>query len=309
MDAKNKTVSALSILRRFPILDSLTDTELQQLIPILSAVKFRRGDYLFREGSPGDSLYFLYEGTVVAEKVIDKESGAKKNLALIPSGTFFGEMAIIDDSPRSAAVRAEINIEAFEVKKEDFAKFQQRAPEIAYKLLRSLFREMSARLRNTNEELVAIYDIGKILASIQDFRELVSGILQRIVCRLGSSYGLFAIYFEEVKEIEVIEALGKDSEKLKGLKIPAETGLVGNSIAKKTPFLVEKLIGLTEPWESESMILSPLLTKERLIGMYILGVNADGSPYTTSDLHLTSAIANLTAPAIDFALQKWSGGS
>ena len=65
----------LPILRRFSIFNDLTDEELLKLEPHFEIVKNKKGEYLFREGDPGNSLYLLYEGSVVAEKILDGELG------------------------------------------------------------------------------------------------------------------------------------------------------------------------------------------------------------------------------------------
>ena len=102
-------------LRRFDILRSLEDRELDALARSAEPVAIPVGGYLFREGEPGDALYLVTDGLVAAERTIGRDAGEVKVLALLPSGSHVGEMALGDDEPRSASVRAELPTRALRV--------------------------------------------------------------------------------------------------------------------------------------------------------------------------------------------------
>lgn len=66
-------------------------------------VKFQKGDYIIREGDPGDAFYFVMEGKAVAQKEID---GVVKNIMDYKTGDYFGERALITNEPRAASIVA-----------------------------------------------------------------------------------------------------------------------------------------------------------------------------------------------------------
>ena len=65
--------------------------------------KYNKGDYVIREGDPGDSFYFLLEGTAAAKKIID---GAVKEVMQYNPGDYFGERALLKNEPRAASIVA-----------------------------------------------------------------------------------------------------------------------------------------------------------------------------------------------------------
>ncbi|MFC2171086.1 cyclic nucleotide-binding domain-containing protein [Acidobacteriota bacterium] len=289
------------ILKIFPLFTEFSDQDLEILGSQVEIVKFNKGDYLFQEGDEGDAVYLLYEGTVVADKIVDDDTGARKDLAIIPSGTFFGEMGIIDGSSRSAGIRAEINVETLKLTRAAFRNMLENNPYIAFMLLRAFYSVVSTRLRATNDELVAIYDIGKIVSSNREFKPLVHTVLWRLIKRLESTCGICAILNGEDLRIE--EAIGSKEDTLKGLKIDSTHALIDNVLANQSPLLIERFKGITEPWESESMIIAPLISQTKVSGLILLGERQNGDPYTPSDLNLVAAVANICSPAIEVTLK------
>ena len=67
-------------------------------------VTFSAGDVIFRQGYPGDHAYIIQSGEV--EIYNEENDGSEKQLAILGSGEMFGEIAVMDDAPRSASARA-----------------------------------------------------------------------------------------------------------------------------------------------------------------------------------------------------------
>ena len=96
-------------------------------------VTFEKGDIIFCEYEPGINFYFLLEGKVKIVKIIaDKE----KILDILQPGEIFGEMAIIEEAPRSATIVAVDNVKALEFNKANFDILINAKPEMALKLLK-----------------------------------------------------------------------------------------------------------------------------------------------------------------------------
>lgn len=96
-------------------------------------VTFESGDIIFCEYEPGLNFYFLLEGRVKISKILsDKE----KILDILYPGEIFGEMAIIEEAPRSATIIAVDNVKALEFNKANFDILMSSKPELAVKLLK-----------------------------------------------------------------------------------------------------------------------------------------------------------------------------
>ncbi len=96
-------------------------------------VTFTKGDIIFCEYEPGTNFYFILEGRVKISKILsDKE----KILDILQPGEVFGEMAIIEEAPRSATIVAMDNVKLLEFNKANFEILITSKPEIAIKLLK-----------------------------------------------------------------------------------------------------------------------------------------------------------------------------
>src|SRR5690606_9484013 len=104
----------------------------------------------FFEGDPGDSLYVLRSGTVKIYRVA--EDGREKTLAILHDGEFFGEMALLDEEPRSAIAEALAPTTAYALRRSDFHALLGENPQLSLRIIRVLSR----RLRQTNAQLTDI---------------------------------------------------------------------------------------------------------------------------------------------------------
>ena len=91
--------------------------------------KLADGEVLFREGERGDVMYLIREGKIKITKGGDDD---EKVLAVLKEGDFFGEMAIIDGSPRSASAIAATPASLLVIDKETFkSKIRENHPAVA----------------------------------------------------------------------------------------------------------------------------------------------------------------------------------
>ncbi len=103
------------------------------------------GDLLFDEGDKGDVMYLIREGKI---KITKGKGEDEKVLAVLKEGDFFGEMAIIDGSPRSASAIAASSVSLLVIDKETFTSKIKENPLIEYVL-----ETLSRRLRTTDEQI------------------------------------------------------------------------------------------------------------------------------------------------------------
>ncbi len=97
------------------------------------AKTFQKGEILFCEYEPGDTFYLIQEGRVEILKIM---GDIQKTVDILHPGEIFGEMAILEEAPRSATAQALDKIVALEFNRENFEVLMQGNPQIALKLLK-----------------------------------------------------------------------------------------------------------------------------------------------------------------------------
>ncbi len=96
-------------------------------------VTFQSGDIIFSEYEPGDTFYLIQSGHVQIVKIM---GDIEKNIAVLKPGEIFGEMAILEEAPRSATAIAQNQVVALEFNRENFEILMQGQPQIALTLLK-----------------------------------------------------------------------------------------------------------------------------------------------------------------------------
>ena len=106
---------------------------------------------VFAEGTQGDKVYLILSGSIRISRNVP--GMGEEALAVLRAGTYFGEMALIDDFPRSADARAHEDCRLFVIRKEDLADLLFVDRDLAYDLLWSFVRTLAGRLRETNDKM------------------------------------------------------------------------------------------------------------------------------------------------------------
>ena len=107
---------------------------------------FQSGEVIFAAGDPGDGFYVVESGSVRISAVVGQNE--PRLLAKIGEGDFFGEMAVLDDAPRSATATAEGETRVLFVERDQLLDLLERQPQLAF----SLIREFSLRMRALNQK-------------------------------------------------------------------------------------------------------------------------------------------------------------
>ncbi len=97
------------------------------------AKTYQKGDIIFCEYEPGDTFYLIQTGRVQIVKIMDD---IEKIIDILQPGEIFGEMAILEEAPRSATAVAQDKVKALEFNRENFEVLMQGNPQIALKLLK-----------------------------------------------------------------------------------------------------------------------------------------------------------------------------
>ena len=102
-------------------------------------VTFRKGDIIFCEYEPGDTFYLIQSGRVQIVRII---GDLEKNIDILYPGEVFGEMAILEEAPRSATTIALDEVKALEFNRENFEVLMMGNPAIALKLLKLFIKRI-----------------------------------------------------------------------------------------------------------------------------------------------------------------------
>ena len=138
-------------LRNTKIFSDLDEVELDILVSCMNHVSFDRDETVFREGEEGDTMYVILDGLVnISVKLAD---GTDLSLASIEKGNFFGDMAIIENAPRSASCKAIENCELIALSRKDFYGIIRKHPEAAQKILFRMMNIMAERFRTSGAVL------------------------------------------------------------------------------------------------------------------------------------------------------------
>ena len=144
---EEKKMERLLALKQVPLFATLTLDQLEAVHQITREVTYLSGETIMREGDPGGELYLLLEGTVKAWK--NHGTPRASCLNTISAISYFGEMAILDDNPRSATVIAEGNAHLLSLDGRSLKELVHQMPEIAFEI----FRELTARVRAAEKRL------------------------------------------------------------------------------------------------------------------------------------------------------------
>ncbi len=140
-------------LLEYPIYREFEPEDIDILSQICEELKFKKDEVIFKEGTPGDALFIIKNGVV---KVYKETKTRKKLITILSAGEFFGEMALIDGSPRSATVVAGEDSEVVKLSSEYFNKLKNDYPKTALKVFGALLKFMSYRIRRTTKKAASL---------------------------------------------------------------------------------------------------------------------------------------------------------
>ncbi len=139
------------LLKKIHLFDSLTERELEKIKNICVMETHAKDTILFHDGDLGNRCYLITKGAVRISKFIPNIG--EEALAVLKEGDYFGEMALIDNFPRSAHAIANTDIEVLAIDKTELDYVLNMDHELGYKLLWTFTETLSKRLRETNEKM------------------------------------------------------------------------------------------------------------------------------------------------------------
>ncbi len=140
-------------LRGVPLFEDLGMRDIGYLIQSLFKKSYAEGEPLFEEGDIGRALFIVEEGAV--DLVKRTPDGRTQLLATARAGDFFGEMALIEELPRSASAIATVDTTVYLLYRTRLFGLIKARPRVGVIILNQLVKLLSSRLRSTSERLVS----------------------------------------------------------------------------------------------------------------------------------------------------------
>jgi len=132
------------MLRQIPLFSDLSEKDIGMVASLVTTRQVPKQSIVVQESGPGDAMYIITSGSVkISYYAID---GQEVILALLDAGAFFGEMALLNDEPRSATVITMEDSELAQIRRQDFNRLLESSPELTRKIL----AEVVGRLRRTS---------------------------------------------------------------------------------------------------------------------------------------------------------------
>ncbi|HEX5749324.1 MAG TPA: Crp/Fnr family transcriptional regulator [Archangium sp.] len=131
-------MSYSELLSQVPLFSSLGSDDLERLSASLQPRRYERGEIIFHQGDVGTDLYIIRKGEVTIR--LSSADGREVALALLRRGDAFGELALLDEAPRSTDAVAREETALLALNRKDFQKFLEERPQVVPTLLAELSR-------------------------------------------------------------------------------------------------------------------------------------------------------------------------
>ena len=141
----------IDFLLETKLFSDLDAAELGDIVQIMQLQRFRPDQAIFTEGDAGNAWYVIYEGEARVEK--RDPFAPSREVATLGTHACFGEMAILDDSPRSASIIASQDTTAFRFPADQFQMLLEEHSVAAYKLIHAMAKSLCVRQRLMNQQL------------------------------------------------------------------------------------------------------------------------------------------------------------
>jgi signal transduction histidine kinase len=248
---------SIEFLRRLPLFASLPEADLAELYRRSEPMAIKAGDLLIEEGAPGDALFVLLDG----ELQVTKRSGAQdvKVDVRVP-GEVIGEMSLLDNSPRSASVRALTECHLLRVSKDAFERTLATSPAAALAALHTVV----ARLRQNDallHEKEKMAGLGTLAAGLAHELNNPAAAVRRAAAQLRELLGKWQ---QAMSALDRLELNDHQREHVDGLRqemarhavTPTDLDPVARSDRESEVESWLEAHSVAEPWELAPTLVS-----------------------------------------------------
>jgi CRP-like cAMP-binding protein len=249
-------------------------------------------------------MYFIAQGCVRIEKQAQAAGAVRKTLTELAAGDYFGEMALLDQKPRSASAVAAGAASILRLSKTAFDQMQGQGSGAGMSVLFAMIRTSSDRIRRLSAQLVVYDEVGKAIGEARDLQMLLDVILQQLSAATGADWGLFLLRSQFSDRLDVRAELNLTLTPTQREAAANAQGFLGAVLQNPQAQLVasfdeqETFKSCTRlGFETASLLLSPIAVEDQLLGLIVLGGNARGQ-FDVNALNLTRGVARQAGQAI-----------
>lgn len=150
---KKQDEALMAVLKKIPVFEGFSERELAALERVLHRREYLPEELIIRQDEPGLGMYIIQSGQAVVTTGRDKVQ-----LSQLSDGDFFGELSLLDETPRSATVVAKTHCLILGFFQSDLFGLIERDPRFGVKIVIRLAKIMGDRLRHANQQVLALSD-------------------------------------------------------------------------------------------------------------------------------------------------------
>lgn len=291
-------------LQRIEVFQALTGDALHRLAAAMVEQACGDGETIAAEGEPGESMYFILEGRVRVEKSARPGGGVQKTLAVLETGDYFGEMALLEELPRSASALAEGPVVVARLSRAAFDQIHEKSSMAGMRVLFAMLCTSSERIRRLSTHVIVYDEVGKAIAQARDLQALLDAILEQLFGATYADWAMLVLCSLTPGQVELAAHVNLALTPAQRQAVCAGQGLIGLALQDPRDRLVASLDD-EEPFrscvrlgfETASLLVAPIRLESRLLGLVLLG-GLERGQFDLNALHLVRAVARQTAQAI-----------
>jgi len=289
-------------LKHIAALQAMDDDALARVATALEEKNYVDGQTVFSEGDPGDSMYFIVNGCVRIEKRAQATITVHKVLTVLEAGDYFGEMALLDQKPRSASAVATGGARILRLSKAAFDQMQAKSSAAGMSVLFAMIRTSSERIRRLSTQLVVYDEVGKAIGESRDLQTLLDVILQQLSSASSADWGMLLLRSQFSEGLELRSQSNLTLTSAQREAITKGQGFLGPALQNPQDQLVASFEETFKScarlgFETASLLLSPITVEGQLLGLIVLGGN-ERDHFDLNALHLARGVARQAAQAI-----------
>lgn len=163
----------ISLLKETTLFENFSEEKIKKVLSICGKVSFSENAVIMREGEVGDTMYVILKGTVEVVKTLvlegmdmdEDEKVRNKVFTKLTAETHpvFGEISLLEESKRTATIKALTDCTFYEIKKDDFLRLAEEDCELGYQIVLNIARVVCSRLRKADEDVIKLSTVLSIV--------------------------------------------------------------------------------------------------------------------------------------------------
>jgi CRP-like cAMP-binding protein len=292
-----------------PILSAFPENILQQLYHLMEEKRYPAGYFVIQEGEQGDSFFIVASGELEVRKTINQQAGEYKVLTRIGPKEILGEMAVFDQSTRSADVVALTDVVLWQITVPSVKGLLQSDPAAGADFLMSMITLLISRLRITNQTLTVLAEAGRLVSAAPDLPTLTRLLFDLITREFeGADSAMLATYNWFNDEFNVVESMERGDSKIPPMTFESSDPFILRLKNSPEPILIHQDVVLQHAEslkregvlaEARSVLAAPFWYGNTLFGFVLLMNFTKEDRFIPQQLVLLDGICHLVSPAME----------